>query len=266
MYNVFQWQTLQNAKLAVIGIANTMDLPERLLPKVASRLGTTRVVFKAYRKDDLIQIIKQRLSDTMVFSNDAIGYCSMSVAGVSGDCRAALQICQRAVEIAKKDLDKNILFINTKQIKKSNNKDNKNTQYLNYQCLNENDIVTLQHVKQAKIEINQSNDIQIINTLSIYEKLFLTAVIKHNLKNEIFSEKIDIYRRKFDNFINTRLNDERMKNTHFRNLLERLEEMGIITIIFDKVKWIEYIKLNITLEQVANALQQNIICANILSN
>lgn len=35
LYNVFSWPHLPGARLAVIGIANTLDLPQRLLPKIA---------------------------------------------------------------------------------------------------------------------------------------------------------------------------------------------------------------------------------------
>lgn len=259
IYNIFDWPTKSNAKLVVIGIANTMDLPERLLPRVASRMGTTRVVFKAYQRQQLIQIIKQRLQDTKVFSNDAIGYCAMSVAGVSGDCRTALQICRRAVEIAQIDIKQNGLSYNdTKRRKKSNNKNKNNNG-------DDQEIVTLHHLKQAKASFDQSNDVQIVSTLSIYEKLFLTGIVMHNSRNNVFAGQCDVYRRKFDNFILSRLGEKKMKNSHFRNLLDRLKEMGIITITFEKKEWIEYIKFNIPIEEAAHALKENDICANIIS-
>jgi Cdc6-like AAA superfamily ATPase len=44
----------------VVGISNTIDLPERLLPRVASRLGKQSVAFKAYTSRDLIEILKSR--------------------------------------------------------------------------------------------------------------------------------------------------------------------------------------------------------------
>lgn len=35
LYNLFEWPLRRGAQLAVIGVANTMDLPERLLPRIA---------------------------------------------------------------------------------------------------------------------------------------------------------------------------------------------------------------------------------------
>lgn len=42
LYNLFDWPTRKHAKLVVLAIANTMDLPERFLPRVNSRLGKQR--------------------------------------------------------------------------------------------------------------------------------------------------------------------------------------------------------------------------------
>jgi hypothetical protein len=49
---------MRHSRLVVVGIANTMDLPERLLPKVLSRLGLARVVFSPYTRDQIRTIIK----------------------------------------------------------------------------------------------------------------------------------------------------------------------------------------------------------------
>lgn len=35
LYNVFGWPHCPGARLAIIGIANTLDLPQRLMPKIA---------------------------------------------------------------------------------------------------------------------------------------------------------------------------------------------------------------------------------------
>ena len=40
VYNFFNWPTLVNSKLIVLAVANTMDLPERVMTgRVRSRLG-----------------------------------------------------------------------------------------------------------------------------------------------------------------------------------------------------------------------------------
>ena len=43
LYNLFEWPGRKNAGLAVIGIANTLGLPERLDPKVRRRGWRSRI-------------------------------------------------------------------------------------------------------------------------------------------------------------------------------------------------------------------------------
>ena len=82
LYNLFEWPTLPGARLAVIGVANTFDMPERVLPKIASRLGSARVPFQPYTKAQLVTIISQRLADadaSATFEPNAIDFASRKV-------------------------------------------------------------------------------------------------------------------------------------------------------------------------------------------
>ncbi|CAN0459202.1 unnamed protein product, partial [Laminaria digitata] len=49
LYNLFEWPSRPHARVVVVGIANTMDLPERCLPRISSRI-TARLSFEAYNK------------------------------------------------------------------------------------------------------------------------------------------------------------------------------------------------------------------------
>ncbi|CAG9860215.1 unnamed protein product [Phyllotreta striolata] len=102
VYNLLDWPTKAKNQLIVITIANTMDLPERLLmSRVTSRLGLTRLTFQAYTYKQLQEIVSKRLCGTDTFNSDAIQFVARKVASVSGDARRALDICRRAVEIAE---------------------------------------------------------------------------------------------------------------------------------------------------------------------
>ncbi|ENN79437.1 hypothetical protein HUJ04_013202 [Dendroctonus ponderosae] len=104
VYNLLDWPTKSKDPLIVITIANTMDLPERLLmSRVTSRLGLTRLTFQAYTHKQLIEIVTRRLTGTDSFDRDAIQLVARKVASVSGDARRALDICRRAAEIAERD-------------------------------------------------------------------------------------------------------------------------------------------------------------------
>lgn len=49
MYNLFDWPTHKEARLVVLTIANTMDLPERIMMnRVSSRLVSPRAILKLF--------------------------------------------------------------------------------------------------------------------------------------------------------------------------------------------------------------------------
>ncbi|CAH8645190.1 unnamed protein product [Heterobilharzia americana] len=87
LYSLFDWPTRQNSRrtLVVLAIANTMDLPERLLhPRVASRLGLTRLTFAPYSHEQLTRIVRHRLSSLSdLFQPRALELASRKVAAVS---------------------------------------------------------------------------------------------------------------------------------------------------------------------------------------
>lgn len=73
VYNLFDWTSKKDSRLVAVTIANTMDLPERVLKlKVASRLGLTRITFQPYSFKQLQEVVISRLAGTNSFINDAV--------------------------------------------------------------------------------------------------------------------------------------------------------------------------------------------------
>ncbi|KAL1740855.1 P-loop containing nucleoside triphosphate hydrolase protein [Schizophyllum fasciatum] len=114
VYNFFNWPTIANSKLVVLAVANTMDLPERVMTgRVRSRLGMTRINFQAYTTPQLNTIVSTRLQQALVGLSeedkkevpngvvmpDAVKFAAMKVSSISGDARRVLDICRRAVEL-----------------------------------------------------------------------------------------------------------------------------------------------------------------------
>lgn len=99
LYNLFNWPAYENSKLVIIAIANTMDLPERFLGKIKSRIGQKRLVYQPYDAEQIKIILESRLQgEAHVFSEDALRLVSQKISSISGDLRRALQVCKRAVE------------------------------------------------------------------------------------------------------------------------------------------------------------------------
>jgi len=102
LYNLFDWPSRASSRLSIIGIANTMDLPERLHPRIGSRLAGCRIVFHPYQRDQLETIMHSRLEGCSAFERGAITFVARKVANCSGDVRRCLELCRRAAEIAAK--------------------------------------------------------------------------------------------------------------------------------------------------------------------
>lgn len=104
VYNFFNWPTLAGSGLVVIAVANTMDLPERVMSgRVRSRLGMIRINFQPYTRAQLETIVRARLASvkeslggesTDPIEEKAITMASMKVSGISGDARRVLDICR----------------------------------------------------------------------------------------------------------------------------------------------------------------------------
>lgn len=73
VYNLLDWPTKSTAQLIVVTIANTMDLPERvLMGRVTSRLGLTRLTFQPYNYKQLQEIVMSRLKNFDGFRSEAV--------------------------------------------------------------------------------------------------------------------------------------------------------------------------------------------------
>ena len=164
LYNIFDWPQRPHAGLVVVGIANTMDLPERLLPRIQSRLGEGRVMFAPYNRTQIEKIVEQRLQGIELFDPNAIGFTARKVAGLSGDVRRALQLCRRAVDMCKRN----------GQAK-----------------------VTIEHINAAVKEIDSKLHCQALGSLNPLEKLFLICTHKHAkaVGDDELTYFQDVYRR-----------------------------------------------------------------------
>eukprot|EP00048_Salpingoeca_helianthica_P004426 m.76749 g.76749 ORF g.76749 m.76749 type:complete len:444 (+) comp13191_c0_seq1:377-1708(+) len=106
LYTLFELPTrLRN--VLVIGIANAVDLTERQLPMLellgAKGLRPTTLIFRAYTRDQLVAILKQRLAacdDPKVLADAAVTLCASKVTAASGDVRIALDLCRRVIDKA----------------------------------------------------------------------------------------------------------------------------------------------------------------------
>ncbi|KAI1887125.1 hypothetical protein AGOR_G00202910 [Albula goreensis] len=108
LYTIFEWPYLPKSRLCLIGIANALDLTDRILPRLQARPHCCPQLlhFPPYSRQELAAIVQDRLSQVSgeaVLDSAAVQFCARKVSAVSGDARKALDICRRAVEIVESD-------------------------------------------------------------------------------------------------------------------------------------------------------------------
>lgn len=165
MYNLFDWPNRANSKLVVLAIANTMDLPERMLMnRVASRLGLTRMTFQPYTHKELLEIINSRVVETEAFAPEAVMLAARKVAAASGDARRALDMCRLALDIAEKD---------------------------------SSGLVGSGHIQQSIVNMYHSMRSMAIMNCTMYEKTFLKSVIgvfrRKGVEEAVFKEVYEVF-------------------------------------------------------------------------
>nr|XP_017507772.2 cell division control protein 6 homolog [Manis javanica]XP_017507773.2 cell division control protein 6 homolog [Manis javanica]XP_036878590.1 cell division control protein 6 homolog [Manis javanica]XP_036878591.1 cell division control protein 6 homolog [Manis javanica] len=109
LYTLFEWPWLSNSRVVLIGIANTLDLTDRILPRLQARekCKPRLLNFPPYTKNQIATILQDRLNQVsrdQVLDNAAIQFCARKISAVSGDVRKALDVCRRAIEIVESDV------------------------------------------------------------------------------------------------------------------------------------------------------------------
>ena len=76
LYSVMEWPSIKNSKLVLVGIANALDLTNRVLPRLATTLPVQPILihFAPYTKQQILDIIKDRLEQVISFSDHIIKF------------------------------------------------------------------------------------------------------------------------------------------------------------------------------------------------
>ncbi|XP_035826423.1 serine/arginine repetitive matrix protein 2 isoform X2 [Aplysia californica] len=230
MYNIFDWPTKEKAKLIVLAVANTMDLPERMMMKrVASRLGLTRMTFQPYTFRQLEEIVASRMKGLRVFDGDAIQLAARKVAAVSGDARRALDICRRSTEIAElRSEEENI----------------------------DSPMVTMGDINKAVEEMFCSPKIVAIKNLSVQEQMFLKAIVAEY-------QRAGIEEAEFKKLYDQHLTLCRFEGVHAPTMTElaamcyRLGSIRLLLIEAGRLDLCMRVRLNVSQDDVMYALRED---------
>jgi origin recognition complex subunit 1 len=218
LYNVFDWPCLPQSKLVVVGIANTMDLTERFMHKVSSRIGGERIVFTPYTRDCLQAMIRKRLDHTQVFTEDAVNFACAKVANYSGDARRAFHVCRRAIYLSQSEGEKH---------------------------------VRLKHIQGAFEQMFSSANSRAIAKLPKYMKLFLvTCCLESKVANTEYVSLHNLSSRVNTVLVN-KLQETMLKPATFSELALRLASLNLLSYEHRKLK------LRVEVDEVCRALEKD---------
>jgi cell division control protein 6 len=119
LYTLFEWPYLHNSKLILVGIANALDLTDRILPRLKLRetVCPAELTFPAYSRSEIVAILKARLAafigdnvEKPLFQPKALEFLAGKISSLSGDVRKALDVCRRAIELAEVEARKQTIL------------------------------------------------------------------------------------------------------------------------------------------------------------
>lgn len=224
LYNIFDWPSKPHGKLIVIAIANTMDLPERvMMNRVSSRLGLTRQVFQPYTHAQLQTIVASRLEGLQVFQDHAIQLVARKVASLSGDARRALDICRRATEMAEV----------AGQVK-----------------------IGVQHVTKAHMEMFSSPKILAIRSCTKYEQMLLKVMVAEFHRTGVEETSVGAVFREHQICLRTEgLEIISMPGTVA--MIARLSALRLVLAEHFKLGLVTKLRLNVAVDDIDFALKQS---------
>ncbi|KAJ2868427.1 AAA ATPase [Coemansia aciculifera] len=164
LYRLFELAAHPDSRLALVGIANALDLTDRFLPRLQARNCVPILLnFNPYQVNDIVAILQSRLDSVAtgepVIQKAALELCARKVAATSGDLRKALDVCRQAVEAAEAECKKKAM---------STDKENGPT-------ASPVPKVSIMHIAKVLTSLNGSPIAQKLNALNFQQKLVLCA-------------------------------------------------------------------------------------------
>ncbi len=185
---------LKRGRVSVIGITNDVRFMERLDPRVKSSLGEIEMVFPPYDAEQLTDILRERAVKAFkpgAIDMGVIQYCASIAAKEHGDARRALDLLRVAGEIAER-------YGSSK--------------------------VTIDHVKQAREEIERDMVIDVAKTLPYHGKLVLLVIA---LAGGRFDSTGDLYTKYRE--LARGLGSEPVTQRRVSDIISELDMLGIVT-------------------------------------
>ncbi|GAB0090464.1 Cell division control protein [Sergentomyia squamirostris] len=258
LYTIFEWPRKFSNKLILIGIANSLDLTDRLLIRLQSRceLQPTLMHFAAYTKQQIAEILTQRLTQGGVsglFPPATINLLAAKVAAISGDVRRALDIGRRIIEVAERSAEA---------------KRPVNFEDLGVDFLPEETPIALKQVLDVVNSVystSQTLNEDMDDVFPVQQKILICCIVlilrKDKNRDITLGRLHEVYRR-----VCEKLSLAAVDRSEFSGLCSLVETRGIIRMQLKKEVKLHKICLQWDEEDVTNALKDKQLIATILNH
>ncbi|XP_055382672.1 cell division control protein 6 homolog isoform X2 [Condylostylus longicornis] len=273
LYTIFEWPSKTHHKIILIGIANSLDLVDRLLVRLNAKcnLRPKLMNFSSYSKQQIIDIFKSRLEEANVidiFPPATIQLLAGKVASISGDIRRALDIGRRVIEMADRDGKTDINIKDLDLANATPNENESSKKIIPDDNKEKNKPVQVRQV--ASVLNNVYGTSQTLNNDSDYnfplqQKILLCSLLlmlrKCKNKDITVGRLHDVYRR-----VCAKRNIQSVDQAEFASLCSLVDTRGIIRLIAKKEPRLSKITLQWDQTEVTDALKDKQLIATILDD
>ncbi|CAG9771394.1 unnamed protein product [Ceutorhynchus assimilis] len=260
LYTIFEWPSHPNSKMILIGIANALDLTDRMLPRLKARceLQPKLLHFAPYTKEQIVDIFTSRLKAAGVldvFSPVALQMLAGKVASISGDVRRALDIGRRVVELIDENKKGDIL----KSVENSTNEllDAQDCKKVNLQEV----FSILNHVYGTSQNLTDDNE----ETFPLQQKIIICSLLlmlrKAKNKEITIGKLHEVYSK-----VCSKRNLTAVDQAEFVGLCSLIETRGILKVSGRKEPRMHKVTLEWNENEVLEALKDKQLMSSILQD
>ncbi|XP_078326574.1 cell division control protein 6 homolog [Crassostrea virginica] len=263
LYTIFEWPSLPKSRLVLIGIANALDLTDRILPRLQARPNCKPQLlnFAPYSKDQIAAILQDRLQmlekdGVSVMEPSAVQFCARKISAVAGDMRKALDVCRRAIEMVEHEVkSQQVLKVSTADCPNSPTKVNPPLKKIGVVQISK----VLSEVYGSSSASNSQESIPLQQKLIVCTLLLMVKLGK--LKEVTMGKLHDTYTK-----VCRKRQMAGVDYTEYQGIISLLETRGVIAT--KKIKDGRMAKVNLKLDEkeLEHTLQDKVLMSSILQD
>lgn len=231
LFELFSWTIFTNSKVILVGISNSLDMIDRLLPRLKiNGLNPNTLSFMPYTADQIKGIIISKLKllnknpsseNIPVIHPAAIQLCAKKSSNNTGDLRKAFDICRNSIEMVERELR----GVNSQGVI---NQD--------YSHLKEFDEISapkvkISHIARICASVFDNHQSTRLKNLNLQQKFIICMLIKNEM--ELTNEAITI-NSLYEYYIKN-INVDKLigvlKKGEFLEVISALESIGVVKLV-----------------------------------